>query len=81
MARRPRRDDWIRDETHCTFRKTIEPDSEKNLLAIPRKQRAADAAAHRLTVAKRLNRPEGGFGGNLRGCPTAESLPIRAICA
>jgi FemAB-related protein (PEP-CTERM system-associated) len=36
----PRRDDWIRRASHATFRKTIETDPAKNLLAIPRKQRA-----------------------------------------
>jgi FemAB-related protein (PEP-CTERM system-associated) len=36
----PRRDDWIRRASHATFRKAIELDAEKNLLAIPRKQRA-----------------------------------------
>jgi FemAB-related protein (PEP-CTERM system-associated) len=37
---RPRRDDWIRHESHATFRKPIQADPEKNLLDIPRKQRA-----------------------------------------
>lgn len=37
---KPRRDDWIRHESNATFRKPIEADPEKNLLAIPRKQRA-----------------------------------------
>lgn len=31
---------WITAENYVTFRKLIDPDSEKNLLAIPRKQRA-----------------------------------------
>jgi FemAB-related protein (PEP-CTERM system-associated) len=38
--RQPRRDDWERLTTNCTFRKAIDPDPEQNLLAIPRKQRA-----------------------------------------
>ena len=36
----PRRDDWERHATNCTFRRAIDSDPEKNLLAIPRKQRA-----------------------------------------
>jgi FemAB-related protein (PEP-CTERM system-associated) len=36
----PRRADWIRQDHFCTFGRPIEPDPEKNLLAIPRKQRA-----------------------------------------
>lgn len=38
--RAPRRDDWVRLSMNSTFRKRIDPDPEKNLLAIPRKQRA-----------------------------------------
>ena len=37
---RPRRGDWVRHTTNCTFRKSIVHDPELNLLAIPRKQRA-----------------------------------------
>lgn len=37
---RPRRDDWVRHESHALFRKAIHDDPEQNLLAIPRKQRA-----------------------------------------
>jgi FemAB-related protein (PEP-CTERM system-associated) len=36
----PRRGDWPRKDLYVTFRKTIDPDPEKNMLAIPRKQRA-----------------------------------------
>jgi FemAB-related protein (PEP-CTERM system-associated) len=36
----PRRDDWVRRATFDTFRREIAPDPERNLLAIPRKQRA-----------------------------------------
>ncbi len=36
----PRNPDWPRKDLYVTFRKTIDPDPEKNLLAIPRKQRA-----------------------------------------
>lgn len=32
--------DWISKDLYVTFRKEIDPDEEKNLLAIPRKQRA-----------------------------------------
>src|ERR1041385_5300660 len=38
--RAPRRDDWVRLSMNSPFRKRIDPDPEKNLLAIPRKQRA-----------------------------------------
>jgi FemAB-related protein (PEP-CTERM system-associated) len=38
--RAPRHADWPRKELYVTFRKTIDPDPEQNLLAIPRKQRA-----------------------------------------
>jgi len=39
--RRPRNPDWPRkDDLYVTFRKDIDPDVEKNMLAIPRKQRA-----------------------------------------
>ncbi|HEC17218.1 MAG TPA: FemAB family PEP-CTERM system-associated protein [Sedimenticola sp.] len=37
---RPRHEDWPTKELHVTFRKTIDPDPEVNLKAIPRKQRA-----------------------------------------
>ena len=37
---RPLREDWPRKDLYVTFRKEIDPDPEKNLLAIPRKQRA-----------------------------------------
>jgi FemAB-related protein (PEP-CTERM system-associated) len=36
----PRHADWPVQDLYVTFRKTIEPDDETNLLAIPRKQRA-----------------------------------------
>jgi FemAB-related protein (PEP-CTERM system-associated) len=32
--------DWASKDLYCTFRKTIDPDVDKNMLAIPRKQRA-----------------------------------------
>lgn len=32
--------DWLGKDTYATFRKAIDPDPEKNLMAIPRKQRA-----------------------------------------
>ncbi len=36
----PRHPDWMRKDLYVTFRKTLDPDMEKNYLAIPRKQRA-----------------------------------------
>ncbi len=36
----PRRDDWVRLASHATFRRAIHADPERNLLDIPRKQRA-----------------------------------------
>jgi FemAB-related protein (PEP-CTERM system-associated) len=36
----PRHADWARKELYVTFRKELDPDPEKNLSAIPRKQRA-----------------------------------------
>lgn len=36
----PRHPDWARTDLYVTFRKAIDPEVEKNLLAIPRKQRA-----------------------------------------
>ena len=38
--REARHPDWPTKQLYVTFRKTIEPDSEANMLAIPRKQRA-----------------------------------------
>jgi FemAB-related protein (PEP-CTERM system-associated) len=38
--RTPHNQDWPRKHLYVTFRKTIDPDPEKNLAAIPRKQRA-----------------------------------------
>ncbi len=38
--RRRRHPDWPCKDLYVTFRKAIDPDSEKNMLAIPRKQRA-----------------------------------------
>jgi FemAB-related protein (PEP-CTERM system-associated) len=38
--RRRRHPDWPCKDLYVTFRREIDPDSEKNLLAIPRKQRA-----------------------------------------
>ncbi|MCB1948133.1 MAG: FemAB family PEP-CTERM system-associated protein [Nitrosomonas sp.] len=37
---KPLHQDWPTKDLYVTFRKTIDPDIEKNLLAIPRKQRA-----------------------------------------
>ncbi len=36
----PHNQDWPRKDLHVTFRKEIDPDPDKNLAAIPRKQRA-----------------------------------------
>ena len=36
----PSNPDWAHKDLYVTFRKTMDPDVEKNLLAIPRKQRA-----------------------------------------
>src|SRR5262249_31426984 len=36
----PRHSDWARNDLYVTFRKPIDPDVEKNMLEIPRKQRA-----------------------------------------
>lgn len=36
----PAHDDWAHKDLYVTFRKDIDPDIERNLLAIPRKQRA-----------------------------------------
>jgi len=36
----PRRADWATKDLYVTFRKVIDPDPEKNMAAIPRKQRA-----------------------------------------
>jgi FemAB-related protein (PEP-CTERM system-associated) len=36
----PRHPDWPQQNLYVTFRKTLQPDDEANLLAIPRKQRA-----------------------------------------
>lgn len=38
--RKPQHPDWPTKNMYVTFRKTIDPDVEQNLLAIPRKQRA-----------------------------------------
>jgi FemAB-related protein (PEP-CTERM system-associated) len=38
--RAPTRDDWPVKDLYYTFRRTLDPDPEKNLQAIPRKQRA-----------------------------------------
>ena len=38
--RAPKRADWPRQDLYVTFRKTLAPDAEANMLAIPRKQRA-----------------------------------------
>ncbi|MDO8706939.1 MAG: FemAB family PEP-CTERM system-associated protein [Sulfuricaulis sp.] len=38
--RAPRHGDWKTKDLYVTFRKSLDPDPEKNLLAIPRKQRA-----------------------------------------
>jgi len=37
---KPTHDDWARKDLYVYFRKTISPDPEENMLAIPRKQRA-----------------------------------------
>ena len=36
----PKNPDWLSKDLYVTFRKEIDPDEEKNMLAIPRKQRA-----------------------------------------
>jgi FemAB-related protein (PEP-CTERM system-associated) len=39
-SRAPTHEDWAQKDLYVTFRKEIDPDIERNLLAIPRKQRA-----------------------------------------
>ena len=39
-SRTPRHPDWAHSDLYVTFRKPIDPDVERNLLEIPRKQRA-----------------------------------------
>jgi FemAB-related protein (PEP-CTERM system-associated) len=39
-SRSPRHPDWARNDLYVTFRRELDSDVEKNLLAIPRKQRA-----------------------------------------
>lgn len=39
-SRTPQQPDWVHRDLYVTFRKEIDPDVERNLLAIPRKQRA-----------------------------------------
>ena len=39
-SREPRHADWAHKDLYVTFRQAIDPDPERNLLAIPRKQRA-----------------------------------------
>jgi FemAB-related protein (PEP-CTERM system-associated) len=36
----PQQPDWVHKDLYVTFKKEIDPDEERNLLAIPRKQRA-----------------------------------------
>lgn len=38
--RKPQRPDWPRKELYVTFRRPLDPDPERNMQAIPRKQRA-----------------------------------------
>ena len=38
--RMPTQDEWLQKDLYVTFRKDIDPDVERNLLGIPRKQRA-----------------------------------------
>ena len=38
--RKPQHPEWVCKDLYVTFRKPIDPDPEKNMLAIPRKQRA-----------------------------------------
>ena len=47
-SRAPSRPDWAQqDQIYATFRKALDPDPERNLLAIPRKQRAVVRQAMR----------------------------------
>ena len=39
-SRTPQHADWVHKDLYVTFRKEIDPDVERNLVAIPRKQRA-----------------------------------------
>ncbi len=39
-SRVPTHDNWVEKDLYVTFRKELDPDIERNLLAIPRKQRA-----------------------------------------
>lgn len=54
-SRAQSRPDWAQqDQTYATFRKTLDPDPERNLLAIPRKQRAVVRQAIKYGLESRI---------------------------
>jgi len=55
-CRRRLHDDWpCKDSLYATFRKTLDPEPEKNLLAIPRKQRAVVRKAIKAGLAAEID--------------------------
>ena len=48
--------DWLSKDLYVTFRKEIDPDEEKNMLAIPRKQRAMVRKGIKLGLESELDR-------------------------
>ena len=67
--RDPKRPDWPRQDLYVTFRKTLAPDVEANMLAIPRKQRAM--------VRKGIARD---FAAKSMPSPTASSSSTPTTC-
>ena len=51
----PLGEDWARQELYVTFRRTLAPDAESNLLAIPRKQRAMVRKGAKLGLASTID--------------------------
>jgi FemAB-related protein (PEP-CTERM system-associated) len=83
--RSPRQCDWPRQDLYASFRKTLAPDMEANLLAIPRKQRAMVRKGIRNGLAGRIDAQVDDFfalyAGNVHrhGTPPLPKRYFRAL--
>ena len=57
----PQHPDWVGKDLYVTFRKPIDPDEEKNLLAIPRKQRAMVRKGIKVGLTSEIDEDVGRF--------------------
>src|SRR5262249_45183774 len=71
----PRRDDWVRRDLYATFRRAIHAEPERNLLGIPRKQRAEV----RKGIERRLVTRSGRDAGDVDACWSLDARSLHRL--